>query len=199
MKPRVSVLHAVTTRLAGLTAMLLLLAASLFATPARADEASLFALLKQPGHVLLMRHTLAPGIGDPEGFVLEDCRTQRNLSDTGQVQARELGERLRAGGIESARVYSSRWRRCLDTATGLGLGPVIPLTALDSVFQRRHETEARTRALRDFLAALEPGEPVILVTHQMNVRALTGRSTGVGEGLLLNVEDPEDVRVVGVF
>ncbi len=97
MKPRVSVLHVFTSRLAGLTA-LLLLAASLFAAPARADEASLFSLLKQPGHVLIMRHTLAPGIGDPEGFVLEDCRTQRNLSDTGQVQARELGERLRAGG-----------------------------------------------------------------------------------------------------
>lgn len=181
--------------------MLVGMSLSLFPAPgiAQSDDGDVYSLLRQPGHVLLMRHTLAPGIGDPEGFVLEDCRTQRNLSETGQVQARELGERLRVGGIESARVYSSRWCRCLDTGTGLGLGPVIPLPALDSVFQRRHESEARTRALRDFLAGLEPGEPVILITHQMNVRALTGRSTGVGEGLLLNVQDPEDVRVVGMF
>lgn len=198
MRHSVAVVDSTCLRLAGITSLLVIVLFT-FASPARADDGQLLSLLKQPGHVLIMRHTLAPGIGDPDGFVREDCSTQRNLSDAGRLQARELGERLREGGIDSARVYSSRWCRCLDTASGLDLGPVIPLPALDSVFQRRHETEARTRALRDFLAGLEPGEPVILVTHQMNVRALTGRSTGTGGGYVINIEDLENIRVVGAF
>jgi len=202
MKHPVAVVDSTVLRLAGrvmLLATLLTIVLFASASPTRADDGQLLSLLKQPGHVLIMRHTLAPGIGDPDGFVLEDCRTQRNLSESGREQASELGQRLRAGGIETARVYSSRWCRCLDTASGLDLAPVIPLPALDSVFQQRHETEARTRALRDFLANLEPGEPAILVTHQVNVRALTGRSTGSGGGLVINILDPENVQVVGTF
>jgi len=198
MRYPVAVVDSIFLRLAGITSLLVIVLFT-FASPARADDGQLLSLLKQPGHVLIMRHALAPGIGDPDGFVREDCSTQRNLSDAGRVQARQLGERLRAGEIESARVYSSRWCRCLDTASGLDLGPVIPLPALDSVFQLRHETEARTRALRDFLANLEPGAPAILVTHQSNVRALTGRPTASGGGLVINIEDPQNIRVVGDF
>jgi broad specificity phosphatase PhoE len=164
-----------------------------------ADEA-LPGLLGQPGHVLILRHALAPGFGDPDDFVLEECATQRNLSEQGRVQARELGGRLRAAGIGSARVYSSRWCRCLETARELGLGPVIPLPVLDSLFQRASDVvEERTAVLRRFLAELEPGAPVVLVTHQANIRALTGRGTGSAGGAVLRVDAHGDVEVVGAF
>jgi broad specificity phosphatase PhoE len=164
-----------------------------------ADEA-LLGLLARPGHVLILRHAQAPGFGDPEGFVLEDCATQRNLSGQGLAQARELGARLRAAGIGSARVYSSRWCRCLETARELGLGPVIPLPVLDSLFQQASDlVEERTAALRRFLAELEPGEPVVLVTHQANIRALTGRGTGSAGGAVLRVDARGEVETVGTI
>jgi 8-oxo-(d)GTP phosphatase len=107
-------------------------------------------------HVLLLRHALAPGTGDPSGFQLEDCATQRNLSDAGREQARALGDRLRAAGVAEARVYSSRWCRCLETARLLELGPVEPEPALDSFFQRRSEGPARTTSALERLRTLPP-------------------------------------------
>lgn len=139
---------------------------------------------------LIMRHARAPGTSDPAGFRLGDCATQRNLDETGRRQARRLGDRLRAAGVTSARVYSSRWCRCLDTADLLGLGPVQPLDALNSFFERPGERDASTDALGGFLAGLDPGgrPPVILVTHQVNITALTGIVPSQGEGLLLRLD-----------
>lgn len=164
-----------------------------------AGDASL-ALLNTPGHVLMIRHALAPGTGDPSHFVVDDCATQRNLSEAGRAQARQLGQRLKNAGVDSARVYSSRWCRCLDTARELDLGPVIPLPVLDSLFGRtRVQVGTRTGELRGFLGALEPGPPVILVTHQANIRALADRPTASGEAVLLRVNGPDDIRVLHTF
>jgi phosphohistidine phosphatase SixA len=143
--------------------------------------------LDQPGTVIALRHALAPGTGDPPGFVLEDCRTQRNLDARGRDQARAIGDRLKAAGLEGAAVYSSRWCRCLETAELLALGPVTPLPALDSFFQQPSERATRTAELRDFLAkAGESGPPLVLVTHQVNISALVGRGTRSGEGVVLD-------------
>jgi broad specificity phosphatase PhoE len=181
------------------TGLVILLCAGLSALHARslsADENSL-ALLDTPGHVLIIRHALAPGTGDPDHFVLDDCTTQRNLSDEGRAQARQLGERLRDAGIGPARVYSSHWCRCLDTARELDLGPVMPLPVLDSLFGKGgEEVTARTRELRRFLSGLAPGDPVILVTHQANIRGLVDRPTASGRGVVLRVDAPDRIRVV---
>lgn len=161
-----------------------------------AEEPDPLAALPEPGTALLLRHALAPGIGDPPGFDLQDCSTQRNLSDAGRAQARALGERLRALGVSSARVYSSRWCRCLETARLLDLGPVRPLPALDSFFQQRSAAQPRTRAAREFLRALPPGPPAILVTHQVNISALTGRFTDSGTGVLVRSSAAGEVEVL---
>jgi hypothetical protein len=120
-------------------AVLLSLGLAVASTPLAAGDAEILARLSEPGTVLLLRHVLAPGTGDPPGFVLGDCSTQRNLSDVGREQGRALGERLRQAGIVQARIYSSRWCRCLETAELLDLGPVQPLPALDSFFQDRSQ------------------------------------------------------------
>jgi len=75
--------------------------------PLLADDA-VAERLREPGAVLLIRHALAPGIGDPDGFRLDDCATQRNLNDEGRQQARAIGDWLRGRGIAQARVYSSQ-------------------------------------------------------------------------------------------
>jgi len=180
--------------------VLLWLGLVLASTPLAAGAAEILADLSEPGTVLLLRHALAPGTGDPPGFVLRDCSTQRNLSDAGREQARALGERLRQAGIVQARVYSSRWCRCLDTAELLDLGPVQPLPALDSFFQDRSQGAARTQAARDFLDDLPVGLPVILVTHQVNITGLTGQFAASGSGVLARVpvHVDGDLEVLGI-
>ena len=165
---------------------------------AHAAEALPLAELTQPGRVLMLRHAHAPGTGDPENFRLGDCRTQRNLDARGRAQAAALGARLKQAGVSRARVYASQWCRCLETARLLDLGPVEPLPALNSFFDRPHERETKVAALRAFLAGLaSDGPPVVLVTHQVTITAITGRYMGSGTGVLLALDRPGALRVLG--
>jgi phosphohistidine phosphatase SixA len=152
------------------------------------EEAALWKAIARGGHVLLMRHALAPGTGDPAGFALEDCATQRNLSPQGRRQALAIGSRIRSGGINQARVYSSQWCRCLETARLLGLGEVRPLPALNSFFDAPDRKATQTAQVLALIERLAPGPSAILVTHQVNITALTGVVPDPGEMLVLRSE-----------
>jgi phosphohistidine phosphatase SixA len=157
--------------------LLCLLALSTFVSAVSASPAGKSAMeaLARPGHVLLMRHAHAPGVGDPPGMTLGDCASQRNLDERGRRQAVKLGERLRTAGVTVARVYTSQWCRCRDTARLMALGPVEELPVLNSFFEQPEVREERLRELRAFLAGLpRDGASVVLVTHQVTVTALTG-------------------------
>lgn len=166
------------------------------AAPAQAPDA--LAELARPGHALILRHALAPGFGDPPQFRLGDCATQRNLDAAGREQARALGARLREAGIREAKVYSSQWCRCLETARLLGLGAVEPLPALNSFHGRPEERESKLAAVRAFLAALpRDGRPVVLVTHQVTVSGITGRGILSGGGYVLRLDGSGAPPVMG--
>ena len=153
--------------------------------------------LRAGGHALIIRHAQAPGFGDPQGFRLDDCTTQRNLSQAGRIQARAIGDWLRARGIEHARVYSSQWCRCLETAELLGLGAVTELPALNSFFERPQDREPNLAGLRDFFDRQTPdGNPLVLVTHQVTITALTGEYAASGTGVLVALEPDGAVRTV---
>ena len=155
------------------------------ATTAWSGDDHLVQRMRAGGEVLLIRHAAAPGTGDPEGFRLGNCATQRNLSDTGRKPARAIGDWLRDQGIERARVYSSQWCRCLETAERLDLGPVVELPGLNSFYERPQDREPNLAAIRDFLKARPPREGLlILVTHQVTISALTGEFTASGHGVL---------------
>ena len=162
------------------------LASLSLATAAMADS---FELLEQPGHVLLLRHANAPGVGDPAGMKLSDCSTQRNLDDAGRNQARELGRRLRSAGLADARVYTSEWCRCRETARLLDIGSIEAVPALNSTVGRtQQERASQLKALRAFLEKLpRDGAPVVLVTHQVIVSALTDNYPDSGGGLILRL------------
>ena len=155
--------------------------------------------LPQTGHVLMLRHAHAPGIGDPPGFRLDDCVSQRNLDASGRAQAAAIGNWLRAHGVRQARVYSSRWCRCQETAQLLGLGPVTPLPALDSFFGQPQARDGTLQALQAFLAQQPLDGPLlILVTHQVNISAVSvsGSGLGSGEGGLLALQPDGALHLV---
>ena len=178
---------------------LVLLATLILMVPsqAMAEQSGLWAGLLAGDHVVLMRHAAAPGMGDPDDFVLGDCSTQRNLSAAGLAQAVRIGERLRANGIGRARVYSSQWCRCLDTARALGLGPVQPLPALNSFFRDFSREDMQTQATRQWIERRAPDGPLILVTHQVNITALTGIFPASGELVFIRLNAAGAVEPVG--
>lgn len=141
----------------------------------------LWDLLKSGGHVALIRHARAPGFGDPPGFRLDDCATQRNLSDEGREQTRRIGQTFRDNGVAVDKVLSSEWCRCLETAALLGLGPVERFPALNSFFEIRENRDPQMKILVPWVRDARPEGVFVLVTHQVVIRALTGVGAGSGE------------------
>jgi phosphohistidine phosphatase SixA len=150
--------------------------------------------LEQPGAMAIMRHALAPGTGDPSEFRLGDCATQRNLDACGREQARRIGEAFRARGITFAQVLSSQWCRTRETAELLELGEVSDAPPLNSFFQDFATRERQTRETRALIGSAEGR--LMLVTHQVNISALTGRGTRSGEVLVIRETDGE-IEIVG--
>ncbi|HEY5624298.1 MAG TPA: histidine phosphatase family protein [Gammaproteobacteria bacterium] len=159
--------------------------------PAHAqDQAELLALLQDGSHVGLMRHSTAPGSDDPPNFRLGDCSTQRNLSQDGRDQAVEIGTRLREAGIAAARIISSQWCRCVDTAELLGFGNVEELPSLNSLYSFPGQGGEMTRETAEWIAEADLSRPTILVTHQINVSSLVRR--GAEEGDIVVAERSAD-------
>lgn len=154
-------------------------------------------LLAAPSAVALVRHArTAGGAGDPEGFRLEDCSTQRNLTDQGRAQAAALGQRFRANGVAVELVLSSRWCRCLDTAR-LAFGGVEPWPALDNLYANSaREPEQSAEVRRRIRAWSRPGA-MVMVTHGVNILPLTGIAPAEGEVVVLHPDEESDFKVVG--
>jgi phosphohistidine phosphatase SixA len=164
---------------------------------AHADDAT-WAALKTGEYVILMRHAATePGIGDPPGFTLANCDSQRKLSADGRRQAQKLGEEFRRRAIPIAHVWSSRWCRCTDTAM-LAFGQVKPMTMLDSAFL--DNTAAEQQKLRDTYAAARTQSGngnLVMVTHQVNITEMTGIYPAMGEMIVVTLEPGGKFKVVG--
>ena len=169
--------------------------------PARAALApALLAQLRRGGNVVLMRHAATvPGVGDPAGFVLDQCGTQRNLSAAGRADAARIGEECKRLGVPVDRVLSSRWCRCLDTAQ-LAFGRVTPAPLLDSMFADDAAARARKlRAAQAWLATLRATGNIVLVTHDVNIRALAGPYVEQGAMVVATVGEAGLLRVAGAW
>ncbi len=164
-----------------------------------ANESTVWNALKSGKHFALLRHTIAPGTGDPPHFELGKCSTQRNLSGEGRNQAVAIGERFRANGIDKVRVFSSQWCRCLETAKLLALGPVQALPALNSFFQKYEREELQTQMLKEWLVKQDLTEVILLVTHQVNITALTKVYPASGEIVIVRQSKPGEFIAVGRF
>lgn len=151
------------------------------------------------GYVLLMRHALAPGIGDPDNFLLGDCRTQRNLSDEGRADAQDIGQWLERREVKIYRIETSRWCRAKETAELLNIGPVKLNKNLDSLFLESNlSSNKQTINIEKRIAKHRNKRGLlILVGHSVNMSALTGISLESGEGVLVRTDSQGALKIMG--
>ena len=152
------------------------------------------------GYVLLLRHTIAPGVGDPENFKLNDCSTQRNLSQLGREDAKAVGDWLKRRDIKISRVESSRWCRAKETAQLLGIGRVRLNANLDSLFESKDPANAiqTVRVKKQIVDWRNKSGLLVLVGHFVNIGAVTGVGVGSGEGVLVKADSKGKIVVVGL-
>ncbi len=178
---------------------LVALSTALAATTVQADEA-LWSKLAEGGRVVMIRHSpTVPGVYDPEGWTLDDCASQRLLSEAGREHAKRLGEAFRARGIAVGRVLSSRFCRCIDTAA-LAFGSVEPWEMLDNIGYDDAQTRERKRlAVREAISRWGAAANLVLVSHGFNTTAATGVSLAQGEMVVLEPQGDDGFRVLGTL
>ena len=137
-------------------------------------------------NVIFLRHALAPGVGDPENFIKEDCSTQRNLNNKGRLQARLIGNYLRSTNLKFSQILTSEWCRCIDTAKELNLGQWTTFPGLNSFFQEYEKKDQVMNKLQKKLDSLGNSDLALFVTHQVVISEQTGIVPRSGEMVLYN-------------
>jgi phosphohistidine phosphatase SixA len=183
--------------------VVVLLLCSLMTQSAYANELEIWDKLQgtnPKGYVLLLRHTIAPGVGDPENFKLNDCSTQRNLSQVGRDDAKAVGDWLKRRDIKISRVESSRWCRAKETAQLLGIGKVRLNSNLDSLFDSQDPAKAiqTVRVKKQIVDWRNKSGLLVLVGHFVNIGAVAGVGVGSGEGVLVKADSKGKITVVGL-
>ena len=188
-----------------MTKHFIIIAAMMFAAMAHANSSTdggvsnsaLWAALKKGDHVLLLRHAeTVPGIGDPPGYQLNDCKTQRGLNDAGRAQARAWGKAFARQNIPVGGVFSSVWCRCIDTAQ-IAFGKVDTWPALNSHFDSPQSAAMQAEQTRGGIPIrMRKGKNLVLVTHQVNIAALSGRAPAMGEAIVMRF-DGDALQFVG--
>jgi phosphohistidine phosphatase SixA len=183
-------------RRAFLAALLALACAAAWA----GEDAKLWARLRHGGNVILMRHaSTGPGLGDPPGLRIDDCATQRNLSDAGRQEALAVGERLRRERIPISKVYTSPWCRCRETAQ-LAFGRLEEWMPLASVFDMPDRDREFTECVKKRIGTYSSRDihgNVVMVTHNVNIASLTKLSVAPGEIVVVRPDGCCGLRVVG--
>jgi len=147
--------------------------------------------------VILIRHSLAPGGGDPAGFKIGDCKTQRNLNKAGIEQSKKIGKIFKGNKIPIDIVLSSEWCRCKDTAFH-AFGKFKEFSALNSTFSTPYnKNEPRQiKEIEKYLMNWEgEGKNLILVTHYSVITAITNAAPSSGEIIISD----KNLNVIGTI
>jgi phosphohistidine phosphatase SixA len=138
---------------------------------------------KEGNKIILIRHSLAPGSGDPTGFKIRDCNTQRNLNQLGIEQSKKIGKLFKNKNIPVDKVLSSQWCRCKDTAK-YAFGNFKEFSALNSTFQPPFDRNklGQIKEIKKFVKNWNgKGKNLILITHYSIITAVTSSSPSSGE------------------
>ena len=143
---------------------------------------------KEGNKIILIRHSIAPGSGDPSGFQIKDCKTQRNLSKEGIDQSKKIGKLFKINQIKIDQVLSSQWCRCKDTAK-FAFKNYKEFSALNSTFQPPYDKNARKqiRELKNYIKNWKGnGSNLVLVTHYVIITAITDTVPRSGEIVIID-------------
>ena len=152
-------------------------------TSIKADlDKNLASKLEEGGKLIFIRHAYAPGSGDPENFNLNDCSTQRNLSDEGRKQAQRIGEFFTKNKIEIDKVLSSEWCRCKETAK-IAFKNYSTNSFLNSFYSAKFSKnkDKQVKAFNDYIKNLESKKNLILVTHYVFISEVLNYTSSSGE------------------
>jgi phosphohistidine phosphatase SixA len=147
-------------------------------------------------NAFMLRHSLAPGFGDPDEFIIDQCDTQRNLDDVGRSQATLLGLQVQQMGLVFDKVYSSYWCRCLETAELLNLGAVEAFAGLNSFFQAHADRNKTLKLLQEKFVGLDERSLTLMVTHQVVIQAVSGIGVASGALVAYNSKTGQSVRII---
>ena len=182
-----------------MTGMRIVVLALLFFSCAVEASDELWELLRNGGQVVMIRHALTEaGVGDPQNFRLEDCSTQRNLSEEGRAHARRIGEAFRLHRIPVDEVLTSPWCRCVETAS-LAFGKADLLPALSNLFGRSENRQRQVEELTQLVGTPRAGGNLVLVTHGSTILALTRIPVNMGEIMVITPKGDGRFALAGRF
>ena len=143
--------------------------------------------LKVGGKLIFIRHAYAPGGGDPENFNIYDCSTQRNLSESGRIQSRKIGNFFTENKIKIEKVYSSEWCRCKETAS-LAFENFKTKSFLNSFFSSKfaQNKNSQIRDFKKFLSDWDEKTNLIFVTHYVVISEILDYPSSSGEIVISN-------------
>ena len=147
--------------------------------------------------VILIRHSLAPGGGDPTDFMIGDCKTQRNLNKAGIEQSKKIGKIFKDNKISIDIVLSSEWCRCKDTAY-YAFGEFQEFSALNSTFSTPYikNEPNQVKEIKKYVMNWEgEGKNLILVTHYSVIAAITNAVPSSGEIVIAD----KSLNVIGTI
>lgn len=160
-------------------------------------DAQLWQKLQGGGYVVLLRHGLTePGVGDPPGFKLSDCRTERKLNAEGRAESKRLGEAFRRHNVPIAQVLSSEWCRCKDTAE-LAFGRYETWPALNNLFGRHENAAAQRSAILERASRFRGAGNLILVSHGSTIVQVAGINPAMGEMVVMKPAGAGKLELVG--
>ena len=152
-------------------------------TPVKADsKKNIIENLKAGGNLIFIRHAYAPGGGDPENFNIYDCSTQRNLSESGRIQSKKIGNFVKENKIKIKNVYSSEWCRCKETAS-LAFKSFKTKTFLNSFFSSKfaHKKKSQIKDFQKFLNIWDKKNNLIFITHYVVISEILDYPPSSGE------------------
>ena len=137
-------------------------------------------------NIIFVRHTLAPGFGDPQNFNIDNCNTQRNLNEEGRNQAKIIGNVFKKNNLIFSEILSSEWCRCKETTDLLNIGEWKTFGGLNSFFQKHSNKREVMKKLIDKIEKLDDNHFILMVTHLVIINEITGISPPSGGIVLYN-------------
>ena len=146
------------------------------------NEIQVLENLKKGGNLIFIRHAYAPGGGDPDDFDINDCLTQRNLSDTGREQSKKIGNFFKMNKIPIDQVISSEWCRCKETAK-IAFEKFEIKNFLNSFFSEKFakNKSSQIKDLKEYVNNWNSNKNLVLVTHYVVISEALNYAPDSGE------------------